>query len=417
MKAFLADAAFLATDAPPLGPCTMLVDDGRIVAIGSRTQIAIPSDAQRVDGTGCTLMPGMVDAHVHLAYSGSLDKRAFRAEGVDLSYPRMALRAASYARDTLRAGFTAVRDLHAPGGVVIDLSDAIRAGDVVGPTIVACGLGLSPTGGHMDQPGFGDHASFRDMTFACDGPDAFRAGVRAQVKRGAGVVKLNVCVSSTRDPTRPYRQEMNDAEIHAAIAEAHMLERRVTAHTSGGPAIATAVRCGIDSIEHGHWIDEETADLMAEHGTTLVPTLLVNERNFEVPRDRLGGTDATWRWLELAREAKWESFDRARRAGVRVAVGTDAGFMLTHGAMNAREIELFVRGGCRPHEALIAATRSGAELLGLDDVGTLEAGKIADVLLVKGDPLEDVSVLQERSNIRVFLAGRDVTDVASGTAT
>ena len=136
---------------------TLLVQGERIAAVGRQADIAIPEGAQVIDAPNATLMPGMVDAHVHLAYSGIPNKRAFRAEGVDMSYPLMALRAAAHARATLKAGFTAVRDLNAPGGVIIDLRDAVNAGYIPGPRIKACGLGLCPTGGHMDQPGFGDH--------------------------------------------------------------------------------------------------------------------------------------------------------------------------------------------------------------------------------------------------------------------
>jgi imidazolonepropionase-like amidohydrolase len=396
------------TGAAPLDDAVLLIDDGRIAAVGRSGDIAIPDGVETIDATEHTLMPGMVDVHVHLAYSGIPDKRAFRAEGVDSSYPLMALRAAAHAHATLRAGFTAVRDLNAPGGVIIDLRKAVEAGYVPGPHIRACGLGLSPTGGHMDQPGFGDHVRLEGMNAVCDGPESFRRGVREQVKRGADLIKLNICVSSVADPERPYRQEMTDEEIAAACDEAHRLERSVAAHTSGGPAITTAVRLGLDTVEHGHWLDQETADLMAERGAFYVPTLLVNERNFEFGKDEMGATDASWRWLELSREAKWISLDTARRAGVKIAVGTDAGFMLPHGEMNAREIALLVDGGLTPLEAITAATRTGAELLGIDDAGTLQPGQRADLLLVDGDPSTDITTLQDLSRLRVFKGGEAI---------
>jgi imidazolonepropionase-like amidohydrolase len=393
------------TGAPPIEDAVLVLEGGRITAVGRHGEVEIPPHAELVVDPGATLLPGLVDVHVHLAYSGIPDTRAFRAEAVDHSYGLLALRAAAHAQATLAAGFTTVRDLHAPGGVVIDLRRAIEAGYVAGPRVRACGLGLSATGGHMDQPGFGDHASFADMTSPRDGPDAFRRGVREQVKRGADLVKINVCVSSRRDPRQPWRQEMTDDEIRAAVAEAHMLERHVAAHTSGGPAIATAVEAGLDSVEHGHWIDERTADLMAERGTTYVPTLLVNERNFDFTPAELGTTAAGWRWLELAREAKWESLDRVRRAGAPIALGSDAGFMLPHGTMNAKELELLVHGGLSVVEALRASTSAGADLLGLDDVGRLTPGAVADLLLVKGDVRVDIRVLQRRDALRIYQAG------------
>jgi imidazolonepropionase-like amidohydrolase len=232
--------------------------------------------------------------------------------------------------------------------------------------------------------------------------------VREQVKRGADFIKLNVCVSSVADPQRPYRQEMTDQEIEAACDEAHRLERSVAAHTSGGPAITTAVRLGLNTVEHGHWLDQETADLMAERGAYYVPTLLVNERNFEFGKEEMGASDASWRWLQLSREAKWESLAIARSAGVKIAVGTDAGFMLPHGEMNAREIELLVRGGLTPLEAITAATRTGAELLGLDQAGVLKTGSRADLLLVRGDPSVDITFLQDPSRLRVFKGGEAI---------
>ena len=407
--AFRVDRLIDGNGGPPLRDAALVIAGGRIASVGSRTDVVVPEGAEVIEAPGHTLMPGLVDVHVHLAYSGIPHKRAFRAEGTDMSYPAMALRAAGYARDTLRAGFTAVRDLNAPGGVVIDLRDAIEAGHVPGPRIRACGLGLSASGGHMDQPGFGDHVSLNGMNAVCDGPDAFRKGVREQVKRGADLIKINVCVSSIKDPERPYRQEMTDEEIEAACDEAHRLERPVAAHTSGGPAIATAVRAGLNTVEHGHWIDEETAALMAERGTFYVPTLLVNERNFDFTQEEMGASDASWRWLNLSREAKWESLVNAHRAGVKIAVGTDAGFMLPHGVMNAVEIELLVRGGLTPLEAITAATRTGAELLGLDGAGTLQAGRLADLVLVCGDPSADITLLQDPSRLRVFKDGKEVS--------
>lgn len=392
----------------PLEHAVLLVEGGRITVVGRWGDVAIPEDAQVVDAPDATLMPGMVDVHVHLAYSGSPHKRAFRAESIDMSYPLMALRAAAHAQATLKAGFTAVRDLNAPGGVIIDLRDAVDAGYVFGPHIKACGLGLCPTGGHMDQPGFGDHVHFDAMTSPCDGPEAFRKGVREQVKRGADFIKLNVCVSSVKDKSRPYRQEMTDEEIAAACDEAQRLERPVAAHTSGGPAIATAVELGLNTVEHGHWIDEKTADLMAEKGAYYVPTLLVNERNFDFTQEEMGASDASWRWLQAAREAKWKSLDIVHKAGVKIAVGTDAGFMLPHGEMNAVELELLVKGGLTPSEATTAATKTGAELMGLEDSGTLQEGKLADLVLVAGDPTVDIRILQDVSKLRVFRGGKEV---------
>jgi len=368
----------------------------------------LPDGVSVIDAPGATLMPGMIDAHVHLAYDGSPRPLDYKLATLSDSYPALALQAVRHARDTLRAGITAVRDLNAPGGVVLALRDAIAAGHVAGPRVVACGQGLTVTGGHMDKGGWGEHVTLRDLNFPCDGPDAFRQGVREQVKRGADCIKINLCGGSSRDLSRPYKQEMSDAEVVAAIEEAHRLERHVAAHTSGGPSVTMAVRAGLDSVEHGHWIDEETADLMAERGTFYVPTLLVNERNYEIGREALGGSDAGWAWLDRAREDKWASLERVRRAGASIVMGTDAGFMLPHGSMTARELELLVHGGLSPMEAIVAATSAAARLLRID-AGHVREGAVADLLLVPGDPSADIRALQELAALRVWRSGREVS--------
>jgi imidazolonepropionase-like amidohydrolase len=394
-------------DGQVLHGAAVVVEGERVVHVGPAAGVAVPDHATVIDAPHATLMPGMIDTHVHLAYDGAIEWSSYKLATVTLGYPALALRAAAHAAETLRWGFTAVRDLNAPGGVVLALRDAVAAGHVPGPRIRACGQGLSVTAGHMDKGGWASHVALDDVNAPCDGPDAFRAGVREQVKRGADCIKINLCGGSSRDLDRPYKQEMTDAEVQAAIEEAHRLERHVAAHTSGGPSVTMAVRAGLDSVEHGHWIDDETADLMAERGTFYVPTLLVNERNFEVGRDVLGGSDASWAWLERSRDDKWTSLERVRRAGAPIAVGTDAGFMLPHGSMSARELELLVQGGLAPLAALESATSVGARLLGIE-AGAVRPGALADLLLVDGDPTADVRVLQDAGRLRTFLGGREV---------
>lgn len=413
MKVFVVGQLIDGNGGKPLMNAVLLVDKGRIVGMGSKGAVSIPEQAQIIEAPNATLLPGLMDSHVHLAYSGSPKLGAFRAEASELSYPLLALRAAKHAEQTLQWGFTAVRDLNAPGGVIIDLAKAIGAGYVQGARVKACGLGLSVTGGHMDPPGWGDQVRLEGMTLPCNGPNAFRHGVREQVKRGADFIKINLCVGSRRALTTPYRQEMTDEEIFAAIDEAHRLERKVAAHTSGGPAITKAVQMGLDTVEHGHWVDEETADLMAEKGAYYIPTLLVNERNFDFTPEQMGASKQAWAWLEKSREDKWRSLELVRKAGVKIGCGTDAGFMLPHGEMNARELELLVRGGLTPLEAITASTKTNAELMELNEVGVLEVGKLADLLLVDGNPLEDIRVFQNQTKLRVFKEGTEVSALQS----
>ena len=390
----------------------ILVEDSTIIAVGNDAEVPNPPAAIEHDYQAFTAIPGLIDAHVHLAYSGNPDKRAFRAETIDMTYAQLALRAASYARQSLQAGFVGLRDCHAPGGIAIDLARAIAAGHSSGPRIAACGMGLSSTGGHMDPPGWGDHVHFEQFTAACDGADGYRKGVRQQLKRGASFIKINVSHSfpegSANRPEQRFRQEMTVEELEAVADEAHMHGRKVAAHAVGGNANKAAVKAGIDCLEHGHWMDDETLELMAECGTAYVPTLTVNERNFDFSREQLGASQKNWDWLLWSRDIKWDTLRRARKAGVTVIAGTDAGYMLPHGDCHARELALLVEGGYTPLEAIEAATINAASWLGWEDLGSLIVGKRADFLLVKGDPMQDISLLLNPENFLVFQAGKEV---------
>ncbi|WP_172122020.1 amidohydrolase family protein [Devosia sp. 919] len=407
MKLIRANRLIDGTGAAPLAGAAVLIEGDRIKAVGRVADIGTPEGAEILDAPpGATLMPGLVDVHVHLAYSGEVDPDAFRAESTSIHYPAMALRAARYARESLEYGYTALRDMHAPGGVIIDLRNAINSGYLQGPRIKAPGLGLTVTGGHMDQPGFADFVEFRDMNAACDGPDGFRKGVRSQAKRGADFIKLNPCVGSRRDE-RFYRFEMTVAEITAACEEAHEQGLMVGAHTSGGPPLTAAIAAGCDTVEHAHWIDNATLEVMVERGTYLVPTLAVNEASSTYILDQPNASPKTRRWAEASEEAKWERLTRAKKLGVRVAAGSDAGFFMPHGVGNGRELELLVKGGYSPLEAIHCATAVGADLMQID-AGRLLPGKLADILVVAGNPLDDLSILRRRENLSVYLGGKPI---------
>jgi len=385
----------------------VIVEKGKIVAVGRQADIGRPDGVTVIAAApGSTLMPGLIDSHVHLAHGGSGDPKVLRAEKMDVSYPAMALRAAAYAQSSLVHGFTALRDMHAPGGIAIDLRDAIARGDVVGPRLSACGRGLTVTGGHMDPPGYADHVSFDNFALACDGPDEFLKGVRTEARRGADFIKLNTAVGSRKVPGVYWRPEMNPAEIRAACDEAHAQGLYVASHTSGGPPLTATVANGVDCIEHAHWIDDDCIELMAERGTFLVPTLLVNERNFEV---ELPPGKALSDWAYSSREAKWVSLEKARKAGIKIGSGTDAGFMVPHGTMHWRELALLVQGGFSEMEAIVAATKINAELMSLN-AGMLAEGRFADMLLVAGDPLSDISVLGDVSRLTVYKDGFKVAE-------
>jgi imidazolonepropionase-like amidohydrolase len=407
-KLFEADRVIDSSGGKPLEKGAVLVAKDRIEAVGRQADLGRPEGAEIITGPrGATLMPGMADVHVHLAYSGIPHKSAFRAELAQMSYPAIALRAAHHARNTLRAGFTALRDMHGPGGTIIDLADSIENGETLGPRIKACGCGLCVTGGHMDQPGWGCHVAFRDYTHPCDGPVEFRKGVRVEIKRGADFIKINSSCSDGKRVGVWNRQEMTNEEIAAACDEAHMWGVKVGAHTVGGDSLYNTIANGADTVEHAHFTDERIIELMVKRGTYYVPTLLVNERNFEFTPEEQGVGPVAWRWLSASREAKWKTIVAARKAGVKICVGSDTGYMLEHGAMNWREIGFLVQGGLTEMEAIIAATATNHDLLEIE-AGRLRAGNYADMLLVDGNPLEDIAILGKREKLRVFKGGIEV---------
>jgi len=388
----------------------VLVEDGFVVAAGRQADIGRPDGAYVVTApAGATLMPGLIDSHVHLAYSGIADVKKLRAERMDSSYPAVALAAAARAQLSLTYGVTALRDMHAPGGTIIDLRDAIEAGDIVGPRLRACGRGLTVTGGHMDPAAYADHTTIDNFAHACDGADGFRRGARIEAKRGADFIKINSCVSARKVPGIWWRPEMSPEEIRTACDEAHGQGLRVASHTSGGLPLTITVANGVDCVEHAHWIDDDCIELMVRNGTYLVPTLLVNERTFEMP---LAPGKSYSPWSLASREAKWVSLQKARKAGIKVGSGTDAGFMVPHGTMHWRELALLIQGGYTPMEAIVAATAVNAEIMELN-AGILAAGRFADMLFVAGNPLDDIAILGDATRLTVFKSGIRVAEAGT----
>ena len=259
----------------------------------------------------------------------------------------------------------------------------------------------------MDKAWWAFDLSVPGRTGVCDGPWSCRRATRTQIKWGADVIKVNVCVGEHGSRIQPWRQEMTYEEIAAICEEAHRAGRKVAAHTAGGPGITDAIKAGVDSIEHGHWLTDEQIELMVEQGTIYVPTLLVNTRSVELGPDQRGLSRKAWDWLKRVYEEKWDTLERAKRAGVKIAVGTDAGFVVEHGE-NAGELAELVKGGFSPEEALVAATKTGAECLGLEEeIGTLEPGKKADFVIVDGNPLQDIKILSAPDRIlAVYMEGK-----------
>jgi imidazolonepropionase-like amidohydrolase len=368
----------------------ILIDGGRIAVVGAAPERA---GAEVIDLDGRTVLPGLIDCHVHIAFNGDPDEVA---RIPTMPTAALAWQASENARRTLEAGFTAVRDLGTRDNVAIHLRDEIAAGRLPGPRLRAVGAIVCITGGHGWFVGR-----------QADGVDEVRKAVREQLRAGADCIKFTATGGVMTPGVDPRSASFTEEELRAGVEEAHKAFRRAAAHAQGTSGIKNAVRAGIDSIEHGIFMDDEVLEEMRSRGTFFVPTLVAPENIVRFGLDA-GIPRYAVEKSEQVREVHRESFQKALRAGVRIAMGTDAGTPFNRHGENAQEIALMVDAGMAPADALFASTRNAAELLDiLDDAGTLEPGKRADLLIVDGDPLADVRVLQRPAAIvGVLTAGR-----------
>ena len=372
---------------PALGASTILVENGVVASV--QDGFVAPAGAIVVDQRASTLLPGLIDAHVHLTGDPGTP---FWRETID-SNESAAIIGVKNALLTARAGFTTVRDLGAPGYSSFALRDAIRDGVVPGPRILASGGALSIVGGHGDVSGFRPEVNAAlDPGGTCTGADQCALKVREAAKRGADVIKITSTGGVLSQQGRGLEGHFDPAEIRSITSTAHRLGLKVAAHAHGARGIEDAARAGVDSIDHGTFADGPALQAMKANGSWFVPTLMA----LSGVRDRLGKGVYTPVVEAKARQAmaQWgTALAAARKAGVKIAFGTDSG-VFEHGR-NGEEAELMVRlGGMTPREVLVSATTGAAELLGIrNETGTLEPGMRADLIAVDGDPLADATSL------------------------
>jgi imidazolonepropionase-like amidohydrolase len=376
----------------PRGNSTIMIEDGKIVDVRDGFAPA-PADARVIDLRSQFVLPGLIDMHVHLYHEG--DPLKARLEGQRRDYEDGVLIAARNARLTLEAGFTTVRDLGGVARGVVTLRDFINAGELPGPTIVPAGRMISVSSGHGDANGLNreaTRAAREEMDNICDGADSCREAVRRQIMQGAEVIKFAATGGVGSDVAGGLARQMFEDEMRAIVETARSFGRRVTSHAHGKDGIDTALRAGVDSIDHGSYIDDQTIALFKERGAYLVPTMLAPIAALEQAR-RGDRPPASLAKAEEAAVAMLESHKRAYRAGVKIAFGTDSG-VSRHG-INAQEFKLMVDAGMTPTAAIQAATVNAADLLGrAATLGTIEKGKDADIIAVSGSPLDDVTRLE-----------------------
>ncbi|GAC1695879.1 MAG: amidohydrolase family protein [Gemmatimonadaceae bacterium] len=382
--------------APPVTNALIVVTDDRITAVGRDGSIAIPDGARRIELGDATLLPGFIDAHTHVAGRSLGDPGAEMALVRD--YPSFAaVLGVENVRKTLMAGFTTIRNVGAANFDDMALRKAIVDGYIPGPRMQNAGKALGITGGHCDANGFRPGLADRGWQDGiANGPDEVRAAVRYQVKYGADVIKTCATGGVLSEGDAVGATQYTFEEMKAMVDEATKLDRRVAAHAHGTAGIKIATRAGVASIEHGSFLDDEGARLMAERGTYLVPTLMAGEASERaVTSGVLKGLRAEK--ALAAAGAQRNAVRLARIHNVRIALGTDAG-VGAHGA-NAHEFTLMVeRGGLTPMQSLVAGTSAAARLLGWDArIGTLAAGKLADIVAVPGDPLADIRLTEQVS--------------------
>jgi imidazolonepropionase-like amidohydrolase len=387
----------------PLPGASVLVENEQIVAVAAAGDpLQAELGAEKIDAAGGFIMPGFIDAHVHITFQISKLE-----EAINTPFSLRFFKTTGYLRSTLNAGITSVRDA---GGADLGVKQAVEQGLVAGPRLQISTAALGITGGHVD----GWHASGDTLGYfssypgmpdgLCDGVPEVRKKVREVLRAGADVVKICATGGVLSPTDHPEFTQFSMPELEAIVQEAaYRRGVKVMAHAQGAEGIKQAVRAGIHSIEHGIYLDDEAIELMLQHGTFLVPTLLAPVAVLELGEK--GGMPEYG--LKKAREVidiHRESMRRAHEAGVKIAMGTDAGVM-PH-STNLRELGLMVDAGMSPMAAIIATTKTAAECLGWHGrLGTIEPGKLADIIICKSDPLADIHALADNDNIWMVMKG------------
>jgi imidazolonepropionase-like amidohydrolase len=370
---------------------TVLVEGEKIVKV-AEGNVNIPKDAQKIPMDGQILLPGFIDSHIHIGFDCSPEPMT---SALAESQTMTVLKAANFARQTLLAGVTSVKDMGGIDGIDLELRQAINSGLIPGPRMLASGKLICMTGGHGWQVGL-----------EVNGVDEVRKAAREQIKAGADIVKLMATGGVLTPAVEPGSEQLTEAELRAGVEEAHTASKKTATHAMGTKEILNALRAGIDSIEHGVYLDDQAVSLMKERDVPLIPTLSALF-NIESKGIEAGIPAFAVEKTLKVKPFHLESIRMAREAGVRIAMGTDAGIPFNMHGENLAELKLLIDCGFSPMEAIEAGTHVAAQVLGMEEeLGTVEEGKLADLVLIEGNPLEDIEILRKREFIRLVMKER-----------
>jgi len=393
----------------PINDAIVVVQDGKIKSVGIKGAIEVPSgdNVKIIDATGKIVMPGLIDSHLHMGLFGQ--SREFYSMPIYNNCLDIAMRAVPALKKTLEMGITTIRDGGSGWGwMEVALKNAINRGDIIGPRYLTTGYHLTVTGGHgyFLPPWLAKYAPAEQTGMFCDGPEEWRKAARLNISNGTDNVKLvasrGFLSAGLRGDAPPMAAPASVEEMRAAVEEAHKMGKKVFAHANGPQAIMNAIEAGVDSIVHGFYMDEKCAEIMVKKNIILEPTTLC----IRLVRD-YGKGEMLDSMVERAAaywEIKEKEFKMILEKGVTISFASDMGCPYLYHGENAKELVSCVELGMKPMDAIISATKNAAKAVGLESqIGTIEEGKIADIIVVDGDPLKNIGVLQEEKKIKMVM--------------